>query len=162
MRKEDYQLSKSQIDSMETNIKVKGTYHFVHKDINGNIKDSWSVDNLITNAGLAGLAQCTDFTYIALGTSSTAAAASQTALGGEITDSGLERASATVSYVTTTVTNDTKQLFHTFTLTGSKTVEEVGIFSASSGGTMLSRALTGSKTFLSGEIYEVTYKLKYS
>lgn len=147
---------------METkeNFKLKGTYHFVHKDINGNIKDEWDVDNLIVNAGLAGIIACLDFKYIALGTSSTAAAASQTALGAEITDTGFTRAEATVTTVTTTITNDTKQLVHEFTATGTKTLEEVGVFSASSGGTMLSRALTGSKTMSSGEKITITYKLK--
>lgn len=149
-------------------IKVKGTYEFVIKDINGQIKDKWTVENTVTNAGfaqlalLAGDASAVPFTYLAVGTSNTAAAASQTALGGEITDSGLERASATVSRVTTTVTNDTLQLLKEWTATGTKTIEEAGVFNAGSDGTMLSRVTTGSKTLTSGEKYEITYKLKFS
>jgi hypothetical protein len=149
-------------------IKVKGTYEFIIKDINGQIKDKWTVENTITNAGfaqlalLAGDASAVPFTYLAVGTGTTAVAATQTALVTEITDSGLERAAATVSRVTTTQTNDTLQLVKTWTATGTKTVEEVGVFNASSTGTMLSRALTGSKSIVSGDTLAVTYKVKFA
>ncbi len=170
MRNVDYQLNKNQIGNMKDSIKLKGTYHFVHKDINGNIKDEWSVDNLITNAGFAQLALLTGdataipFTYLALGTSNTAAAASQTALQGEISATGLARVSATVSRVTTTVTNDTLQLYKVFTNSSAGTVivEEVGIFNDATTGTMLSRALTSTKTVLVGETITITYKVKFS
>lgn len=147
---------------METKdyIQSSETYRIDIKDINGNIRDSFDVHNLIPNAGIAGLVQCLDFKYVAFGTSSTAVAASQTALVAEITDTGLQRAEGTVSYVTTTVANDTKQITKTFTATGTKAIEEIGIFSASSGGTMLSRALTLTKTLSNGEQISVTYKLK--
>ena len=52
----------------------------------------------------------TAFTYLELGTSDTAFSASQTGLQAAITDSGLARASATVSQETTTQTNDTLRL----------------------------------------------------
>jgi hypothetical protein len=162
MKNVDYQLNKNQIDNMENidTIKAKGTYNFKHYNINGVLKDEWNVDNLIVNAGLAGLIACADFKYIALGTGTTAVAASQTALAAEITDSGLQRVEGTVTIITTTVTNDTKQITYTFTATGTKAIEEVGIFSAASAGTMLSRALTSTKTLVSGEKLVVTYKLK--
>lgn len=150
------------------NIKISGTYHFTIKDINGNIREEWDVKNLITNAGLAQLAllagdaTAVPFTYLALGTSNTAVAASQTALGGEITDSGLARVGATISRVTTTVNNDTLQLYKQFAVTGTKTIQEVGVFNGSSGNTMLSRALTSSKTLVSGELFDITYKIKFS
>lgn len=153
---------------MEQNIKVKGWYEFKIIDKNGVVRDEWTVDNLITNAGLAQLAllagdaSAVPFTYLAVGTSNTAVGASQTALGGEITDSGLARASATVSRVTTTQTDDTLQLYYEWTTSGSKTIEEVGVFNASSSGTMLSRALTGTKSISSGEVYILTYKVKFA
>lgn len=149
-------------------IKLKGWYEFEIKDVNGKVKDKWTVKNAVMNAGfaqlalLAGYATAVPFTYLAVGTSSTAVAPSQTTLVAEVVDSGLARASATVSRVTTTVTNDTLQLFYSFGATGSKTIEEVGVFNASSSGTMLSRALTGTKTLANGETYEITYKLKFS
>ncbi len=144
-------------------VKLTGTYHFSITDSNGNVRDSWSVKNIVTNAGkaqvalLIGDASATPFTYLALGTSSAAVGASQTTLTTEITDSGLQRAAGTVSRTTTTVTNDTYTLTKTFTATGSKTVEEVGVFNASSSGTMLSRALTGTKSLSNGEQLTVTY-----
>lgn len=149
-------------------LKLKGTYHFKILDVNGNLKDEWSVDNLVTSAGkaqlalLAGDATATPFTYIAVGTSSTAPTVGQTALVAETTTNGLQRASATVSRTTTTVTNDTLNLTKTFTATGTVAVEEVGVFNAASSGTMLSRALTGTKTVLNGETYVVTYTLAFS
>lgn len=152
---------------MEQIIKVKGTYNFLIKR-GGKVVDSWKVDNLVVNAGLAQLAllagdaTATPFTYIAVGTSTTATAGSQTALSAEITDSGLARVAGTVSRITTTVTNDTYKITTTFSVSGTKTVEEVGIFNASSSGTMLSRALTTSKALASGDEFTVTYTLKFS
>jgi hypothetical protein len=150
---------------MQNTLKIKGSYHFEIKDVEGKIRDSWTVDNLVVNGGLAfitGLLTGTGTvpTYIALGTSTTAVAGNQTTLVAEITDTGLERAVSTASQVTTTITNDTFQLAKTFTATGSKTIEEVGVFNDPSAGTMLSRALTTSKAIANGESIAVTYKLK--
>jgi hypothetical protein len=126
------------------------------------------VDNLVTNAGkaqlalLAGDATATPFTYIAVGTSSTAVAAADTALNAEIVDSGLSRVAGTVTRITTSVTNDTYKVSTTFTATGTKTVQEVGIFNASSAGTMLSHALTGTKTVDNTDNLAVNYTLQFS
>lgn len=149
---------------------LEGKVRLVCHDKDGNIKfDTGFIKNSITNASfavLSGLAGNVDaqtaFTYLAVGTSTTAPSASQTALGGEITDSGLSRASATVSRVTTTQTNDTLQLVKAFSVTGTKTVEEVGIFNASSGGTMLGRALTTSKAVVNGDTLTITYQVKFA
>lgn len=149
-------------------IKLKGTYKLEIVDVNGNIRDSWIVNNSIVTAGkaqialLVGDASATPFTYLAVGTSSTAVSAGQTALVAEITDSGLERASGTVSRTTTTVTNDTYQITKTWTASGTKTVEEIGVFNASSSGTMLGRALTGSKALSSGEQLIATYTVAFA
>lgn len=149
------------------NLKLKGTYYFKHIR-GGNVIDEWTVNNLVTSAGkaqlalLAGDASATPFTYLAVGTSSTAVSIGQTALGAEITDTGLARAAATVSRVTTTVTNDTLQLVYTWTATGSKTIEEVGVFNASSSGTMLSRALTTSRSLVNNDTFIVTYKVAFA
>jgi len=111
---------------------------------------------------LAGDASAVPFTFLAVGTSTTAVAATQTALQAEIVDSGLARAAATVSRVTTTVTNDTLQLTYTWSVTGTKTVEEVGIFNDATTGTMLGRALTTSKAVVNGDTLQITYKVKFS
>ena len=149
-------------------LKLKGTYHFKILDVMGNVRDEFSVDNIVTSAGkaqlalLTGDASATPFTYLAVGTSSTAVAIGQTALAAEITDTGLARAAGTVSRVTTTVTDDTFKLVYTWTASGSKTVEEVGVFNAASSGTMLSRALTGTKTTQNGETIVATYTLAFA
>lgn len=134
----------------------------------GIVKDAWTVNNLITSAGkaqlalLAGDATATPFTYLALGTSNTAPAVGQTTLSTEITDTGLARAVATISRITTNVANDTLQLLYTWTASGTKVVEECGIFNAVSVGTMLGRALTSTKTVLNGETIQVTYKVIFA
>lgn len=124
----------------------------------------------ITNAGLAivsGLVGDTGsetaFTYLELGTGTTAFAASQTALVTAITDSGLARAAATVSQETTTQTDDTLQLTHQWTASGSKTVAEAGIFNGSSGGTMLARTkLSAARALTSGDTYTYTYQIIFA
>lgn len=152
----------------ETLKQLKGTYDFTITDVNGKIRDSWSVENLVTNAGfaqlalLAGDASATPFTYIAVGTSATAPAVTDTTLTAEIVDTGLARVAGTVSRVTTTVTNDSYRITTTWTATGSKTIEEVGVFNASSAGTMLSHALTTSKAVSNGETLTGTYTLKFA
>lgn len=153
---------------MENELKLKGTYEFTITDVNGKVRDSFTVENLVTTVGfaqlalLAGDASAVPFTYIALGTSSTAPAIGDTTLTAEITDTGLERAAGTVSRVTTTGANDTYQITKTWTATGSKTIEEVGVFNADTGGTMLSHALTTSKAVANGETITGTYKLKFA
>lgn len=149
---------------------IKGRFKLDIHGVDGKLRDTtgW-IDNSTMNVALAvfsGLAgntgSQTAFTYLALGTSNTAVAASQTALVAEITDTGLQRASATVSRVTTTQTNDTLQLQKVFTATGSKTVEEVGYFNAASTGVMGGRALTGTKSVVNGETLTATYQIKFA
>lgn len=148
-------------------LKIKGRVEFKITRLDGSTEE-WGVDNLITSAGkaqlalLAGDGSATAFTYLAIGSSSTAPAIGNTTLGAEITTNGFARASATVSRTTTTVTNDTLQLVYTWTASGSHTVEEIGIFNASSAGTLLGRALTTTRTFVSGETFQATYKVIFS
>jgi hypothetical protein len=154
---------------MNDTLKMKGTYHLLIKDKDGNKKADVIIPNIIMNAGkaqlalLAGDATAVPFTYFALGTSNTAVAASQTALGAEVTTNGLARTVAAVSRITTTVTNDTMQLLYKWTCSGGSTViEEVGVFNASSSGTMLSRALAVSKTMVTGDELTLTYTIQFS
>ena len=148
-------------------LKLKGQIDFKVTRLDGSIEE-WSVNNLIVSAGraqlalLAGDASATPFSYLELGTSNTATAVAQTALQAAISDSGLARASATVSRVTTTVANDTLQLVYVWTASGTKAVEEIGIFNAASTGTMLGRALTGTKNLISGEMFSATYKVIFA
>lgn len=148
-------------------IKFDGVYTIEVRDKDGNLKDREVVENLIVNTGLAEIAGLvgntgspTAFTYLAVGSASTAANATDTTLETELTDGGLKRASATVTRQTTTAANDTLQLVKTFTVTGTKTVREVGVFNDSTSGTMLSRSiLTSDKNLESGDTFTLTYKL---
>lgn len=129
----------------------------------GFIKNGTPNSALAVISGLVGnTGSQTAFTYLATGTSNTPFAASQTTLVAEITDSGLQRAAATVSRYTTDQTFDTLQLVKTFTASGTKSVEEVGIFNASSAGVMGGRALTTTKSLVSGDSYTVTYQIKFA
>jgi hypothetical protein len=150
-------------------IKIVGKVRLQVFDKDGNIKsDTGFKKNIITNAGkaqialLAGDATAIPFTYLAVGTSSTAVAVTDTTLGAEITDTGLARASATVSRTTTSVTNDTLQLTYTWTASGAKTIQEVGIFNASSSGTMLGHKLTGATTVANLDLVAMTYTVQFS
>ena len=149
-------------------IKFTGKFKLECRDKHGNLKWSEVVPNGVTTAGkaqialLAGDASATPFTYLAVGTDATAFGIGQTALVAEIVDSGLSRASATVSRVTTTVTNDTLRLVKTWTATGAKTVEEIGAFNAASTGTLLCRALTTSKTVSTDDTLTATYDVAFA
>jgi hypothetical protein len=122
--------------------------------------------NTVTRSGVAALMGLlgnvdsqTAFGYLEVGTSSTAAAATQTALVAAITDSGLARAAATVTRETTNFTNDTLQFYKQWSVTGTKTVEEIGIFNAASAGVMLGRKVTGSKDVAADETLAATYQI---
>ena len=83
----------------------------------------------LTNAGFARIAALigADTLYLAVGTGTSAFSAASTTLTTELTDSGLERASATVTYSTTNVTNDTINAAHTWTASAAKTVGEIAL-----------------------------------
>lgn len=120
--------------------------------------------NLVTNAGLAGAASRLNgagseaaFTYIALGTGTTAAAAGNTALETEITTNGGSRASATASRITETQTNDTARLVHTFEFTGALAITESGILNAASTGVLLARQVFSAINVGNGDSLQVTW-----
>lgn len=126
------------------------------------------ISNLITNAGKAAAAgllgntgSITAFSYIAVGTGTTAANAADTTLETEITDSGLERAASTVSRVTTDVTNDTTQFLHSFTVTGTKAVTESGVLNASSSGILLCRQVFSAVNVVNGDTLQITWKIDH-
>lgn len=133
----------------------------------------WGTDlafsNIITSAGLAAMAsRCNGdgsvavFGYLAVGTGTNAADISDTTLQSEITDSGLARAAATVSRVTTTVTNDTAQFDKVWSVTGTKAITEVGVLNASSLGVLLGRQVFSAINVVNTYVFQITYKFKFS
>ncbi|MCK9288670.1 MAG: hypothetical protein M0P29_14025 [Sphaerochaetaceae bacterium] len=120
--------------------------------------------NLVVDAGkaqIAGLingATSGTFDQLAIGTGTTAPAATDTELETEITDGGGARATATTSRVTTDVSNDTAQWVHQWTFTGTKAVTESGIFDATEAGNMLARQTFSVINVQSGDKLEITWK----
>jgi len=124
-------------------------------------------ENLVVNAGKAEVAKLigsglggTAFSYIAIGTGTTAEAATDTALEAE-----LKRKAATVSSVTTNVTDDTAQFEASFSsddgLSGSSDVTEYGLFNDATAGTMLSRVVQSAKNldWDAGDTLSVTWQI---
>jgi hypothetical protein len=153
--------------------KFKGEFTLrVYKDQEaknrGEVLKEVKVKNKMTTASLAAISGLvgatgsqTAFTYLAVGTDSTAVSASHTGLIAEIVDHGLARAAATISRTTTTQTNDTLLLEYQWTVSGSATfptINEIGVFNASSSGVMLARALTNAITTASGNVIGGGYK----
>lgn len=111
----------------------------------GKFQDYYWRKNIITNAGLAAIIRLvfaglteTKFGYLAIGTGTTAEAATDTALVSEV-----KRKAATISQTTTTIDGDTALVTATFSkadgLTGTQSICEAGIFNASTGGILLAR-----------------------
>ena len=143
---------------------LKGTIEFVVIDKEGNIKEVRRMENVITNNGKASVAALiladvseTPYDYIAIGTGTTAASASDTALETET-----HRAAATGSRTTTNVTNDTAQLQATFNFSASYSITESGVFNASTGGTMLCRQTFSAINVSAGDSLQVTWKITVS
>lgn len=135
----------------------------------GNWSEKRVIRNLVTSAGKAGVASRINgsggeaaFTYIAVGTGTTAAAVGDTALQTELASSGLSRANATASRTTTSVTNDTAQLVNTFTVTGTQAVTESGVLNAASSGVLLCRQVFSAINVVNGDSLQITWKVQAS
>lgn len=131
----------------------------------GEYRDEMVVKNLVTTAGkalasalLGAVSAPAAVTYLEVGTGATAAAAGDTALQTPIVDSGLARAAATVTQVTTTTTNDTLQLLKLWSVTGTKAVTECGAFNAASSGSMLGRQVFSAINVVNTDTLQITYK----
>lgn len=158
-------VGKSKVDGSEP----KGWFDIVARDARGFIKEGRIVRNTVTNTGKAAMASRFNgsggeaaFTYLAVGTGATAAAAGDTALGAEISTSGLSRANATVSRVTTTQTNDTAQALYTWTASGSVSPTECGILNASSSGILAARQVFTAIPLVSTDSFQLTYKVQFT
>jgi hypothetical protein len=132
--------------------------------ITGIWSDSRIISNLVTDAGRAGVASRINgaggeaaFTWIAVGTGTTAAANADTTLQTELATSGLSRANATASRVTTDVTNDSARLVNSFTVTGTAAVTESGVLNAASSGVLLARQVFSAVNVINGDTLQVTW-----
>ena len=99
----------------------------------------------------------TEAKFVAWGTGTTTAAATQTAL---VTESAEARTSGTSSRITTTTTNDTYQVTGTITSTSSQTIAESGLFDASTTGNMFTRGDFTGVALLNGESIAFTWTVQ--
>ncbi len=147
---------------MKDMIKAKGALSVELFDENGALKDHFELNNLVVNLGLAFIASrmkdatATAMTHMAVGTSSTAAAAAQSALVTELARVAL----TSTTLVTTTVANDAIQYVATFGAgVGTGAITEAGLFNAGSSGTMLSRTVFAAINKGALDTLTITWKI---
>jgi len=144
---------------MNDGLKLRGDVALVLRDKNGNVKEERKIKNLIVNSGLNFICDRMEsnsaeavMSHMALGSGSTAAAASDTTLGTQL---GSREAldSDTVSSNTITYTSS----FEAGDATGA--VTEAGIFNATSGGTMLCRTVFAVVNKSADDSLSVTWQI---
>lgn len=126
------------MNEMQDNFKLKGTFMAVLKHADGSV-ETRRKDNIILNAGFDFIANAIGATsrpaamrYTAVGTGTTAAAATQTALVTE-----LSRQAATYAHTASTKVFTFTTTFNAGQATGA--ITEAGICNAATGGTFLDR-----------------------
>lgn len=148
--------------------KLKGWIRLDHFDSKGELMETVETPNALMNLGFTEVAGlfCSDqagshtaFDYIAVGTGTTAATATQTALITEITNSGMTRATTTGTLVQVNVANDTAQFVKSFSVTGSAAVTESGVLNAASDGVMLCRQTFSAINVANGDTLQITWKV---
>lgn len=154
------------------NVIVRGYGRLIVFDPDGNLKeDTGWLKNNYTNAGkvycatkVSGTTTPPAMDWVAVGTSNQAANDTDTALIGEITNSGLARAQdASPSVSSTTVDSDTMEINYSWTVTGSKTIQEIGCFNSTSGGSMIGRSVVApSVGVASGDTCNGLYKVIFA
>ena len=109
------------------------------KDKHGKVKDTREVNNLVVDTGLAFIASrmkdasATAMSHMGIGTGTSAAASSDTALGTE---------AARVALTSTTVTSNAVAYVASFAAgSGTGAITEAGILNGASGGTLLCRTV---------------------
>ena len=138
-------------------IKVIGNLHIVNTGSDGIVKDERSVSNLVVAVGkqviaarLVGNTLAVP-SYMAVGSSNTAATTSQSALGtelGRVVLDSTTRTTNTIAYVATFPAG-----------TGTGTLTEAGIFNASSSGNMLCRTNFNDVNKASGDTMVITWNV---
>jgi len=155
-----------------SNVSVHGYGRLVVMDPDGNLKsDTGWIKNNFTNAGkvacagkMSGADTPAVFDYVAVGTDNTAASDTDTTLSSEIVDSGLARAiDASPSLSSTNVASDTMEINKSWSVTGTKTVQEIACFNSSADGDMIGRTVVSpSVAVVSGDTLNGTYKVIFA
>lgn len=143
------------------NVRAKGVVSLVLTDETGQVKDT-QTHNMIMQVGLAYItsrmkdATATAMSHMAVGTGTTAAANSQTAL---VTESARVALTSTTQ-VTTTTTNDAIQYVATFNPgTATAAITEAAILNAASAGTMLARTVFSVINKGANDTLTITWKI---
>jgi len=119
--------------------KMTGSLNIVLRDESGNIKEEYTVPNIVTTAGktfiasrMAGTSSAV-MSHMAVGTNNTAAAVGNTTLGTEVYRAAL---------TSTTPSTNTVQYVATFAAgNGTGALTEAGVFNDATTGTMLCRTV---------------------
>lgn len=153
------------VDRRSEHVGFKDTLIIRHKDKHGKVLAERIVEDLITNAGLAAVSGLLlldvsedKFDWIAIGTSTQAAANGDTALISET-----HRQAGTGSLETGDTTNDTAKLVATFSgYTGTEAVTEAGVLNLSVAGDLLCRQVFSALNvdWDAGDSIEFTFKVK--
>ncbi len=116
-------------------------------------RDTGWVKNNFVNGGKAFAAnKCSGYTtpadmeFLAVGTDNTAESDADTLLGAEINTNGLIRTIGTVSIETTATADDTMKIIYAWSVTGTSTIWEIGLFNIVTYNTvtMMARTLLGT------------------
>jgi hypothetical protein len=149
--------------------RVVGSLRLEVRDRQGRLLAVREGKNLITNVGKARFAAIAGgFTstlpkYVAIGTNSTAAAATDTVLGTEITTGGGERRLAdTIAQTTTTVTDDTVSLTAVFSFTASFAIVEAGLLDAITVGNLFARRVFAAVNVVNGNVVNAVWTVKFA
>ena len=117
---------------------------------------------LVTNVGKAAVTAyliTSNYKYIAIGTGATAEANTQTALVTEVET----RVSGTQTQQTTTTTNDTYRCVSTLSITGTRALQESGIFDQlAAGGNMFCRGVYTTVNLSNGDSFQVTWNIQFT
>ena len=141
-------------------LKMKGELQVVVRGEDGNIKQEFTVPNLVVSAGKTYIASrmttgaTTVMSHMAIGTSSTTAIVGDTTLGVEAGRVTLTSFSASTNTVTATAT------FPAGTGTGG--IQEAGILNASTAGTLLCRTVFPIVNKAAGDSIAITWVVTVS
>lgn len=141
-------------------LNLSGNLHIIKYDVNMNIVEERHVKNLVVTAGknliatLVTGASSTTVGYMAVGTGSTAPAAADTTLGTEV---------ARVALTTKNAANNVMSFVGIFNPgVGTGTLQEGGLFTAASAGTMLCRSTFSSITKGVSDTVSITWTVTIS
>lgn len=141
-------------------LKMKGELHVVVRDEDGQVKQSFTVPNLVVTAGKTYIASrivsaaTTVMTHMAIGTATTTPAVANTTLGTEAGRVTLASFTSSTNQVTATATFPAG--------TGTGAITEAGIFNATPAGIMLCRTTFPVVNKAAGDSIAITWVVTVS